>query len=63
MALREIRRKRKAEAFKFTERDMARYMGIPQSTYRCLEDKPSKLTYEQALKLSELLMVDPKELF
>ena len=46
MALREIRRKRKAEAFKFTERDMARYMGIPQSTYRCLEDRPSKLTYE-----------------
>ena len=67
MALREIRKhlkkQRRAETFMFTEQDMADLLGVSLNTYRSYEANPSKLTYEQAMKLANALLCDPKELF
>ena len=63
MAFREVRDKRKREARKYTLREMCAVLRCSMNTALAYEQDPSRMSYEQAVKVAEWLDCDVKELF
>ena len=48
---------------RYTQQQVADYLGVSRPTYRKMEDNPEVVTVEDAKKLSELFRVDIADIF
>lgn len=48
---------------RYTQQQVADYLGVSRVTYRKMERNPGLITVEDARKLGELFRVDPEDIF
>lgn len=58
LSLKEVRKRER-----YSQQQVADYLGISRPTYRKLEKNPDLVTVEDAKRLSELLHVSPQDIF
>lgn len=50
-------------AQRYTQQQVADYLGVSRHTYRKREKNPQLVTIDEAEKLAKLLLVEPEEIF
>ncbi len=57
----QLKEARKAQ--RYTQQQVANYLGVSRHTYRKREENPETVTIEEAEKLAKLFLVEPQDIF